>query len=84
MIRKLLARTLQRDQPSVERPITIDQTQLIALREAASELQMLQLREGAGRLPNLEERVTAAWANLAVEEPDLRLDEARQLLVGHC
>ncbi len=40
------------------------------------------LTRDTGRPPTDEELLIAAWANLAVEEPDLTLEEAREILRG--
>lgn len=53
------------------------------LRRFVKESRAPNPRTGAGRPPTDDELVLAAWADLAIEEPDLKFEEARRVILGH-
>jgi len=53
-----------------------------ALEQAVGDILAPRLRVGNGRLATKDEAIVAAWANLAVEEPDLSLDDVRRMIFG--
>lgn len=50
------------------------------IEDRLSEIDQPVVRQDAGRSSTREERIVAAWANLAIEEPTLTLEEAVQVL----
>lgn len=56
--------------------------ELAAFSAALRDVSSPGLRQEEGRLPNREEVMKAAWSNLAIEEPDLTLEEVRRLSRG--
>lgn len=56
--------------------------ELAAFNAALRDVSSPGLRQEEGRLPNREEVMKAAWSNLAIEEPDLTLEEVRRLSRG--
>lgn len=50
------------------------------LRRSIADRQAPSLRRDLGRPPTSEEKVLAAWGNLAVEEPAIKIEDVRDAL----
>lgn len=59
---------------------TLQRQELQALARRLQENRTLDFRVSAGRPATRSEIVRTAWANLAIEEPDLTFAEARRIL----
>ncbi|HLI50246.1 MAG TPA: hypothetical protein VKU87_00535 [Thermomicrobiaceae bacterium] len=63
-----------------EAAIGVQRRKLQALAQRLREDRTLEFRASAGRPATRSEIVRTAWANLAIEEPDLTLAEALRIL----